>query len=852
MHKIAKLLIATLIISNGINAQKINQDRKKIGATRVESPPKIDGVLDDTAWNNLPVAKDFIMMRPDNGKAEVETHKTEVKIVYDDAAIYISALMHKPNGEKVPAEFTNRDNFGNSDFFMAMINPNDDGQNPTMFIVTASGVQIDSKVSNGRNEDYNWSAVWESAVKINDTNWIAEIKIPYRALRFTNEPIQSWGMNFHREVRNLNARYTWNHIDNQQGSWTQYDGLIKDFKNIKPPTRLNFYPYASATTKTFEGNTDFDWSVGMDVKYGITENFTLDATLVPDFSQVGFDDVQLNLGPFEQQFSEQRQFFTEGTELFTKGRLFYSRRIGGRPIDQFSSERNLIDEKKFTNGKKVNEKITDNPDVKMLNAIKISGRTKKGLGIGFFNAVTDKTEATITRTEKNIVTSNENGTIKTDTVSTISTYKSTTNPLANYNILVLDQQFNQNSAITLINTNVTRDGRYRDANATGLLWHVEDKGSNYNVDGSFKMTSISNDPNNPNTGYAFDTSIGKHSGKWQGEIGYKFDTKDYNINDLGIQNRNNTQEIYGFASYRILKPSKDFNFYNIRFMYNARFLHESGTYTGNWIGLNAFFETKKRFAFWNNINGNIGEQFDYFETREGSLAGVYFVRNPRIAINHGGSTDFRKKFAVDYGFFLNKFINEKKFVYGFRFSPRYRFSNKLSFIYNFRYRKNEADRGFVTKITNNDITGNPTLAPLLNDRIFGQRDRTTYENTISGKYSFSTTSSLSLSFRHNWQKAQYEDQYYSLQSNGYLLSNTYKSNHDINFNSWNLDINYLWQFAPGSQLIAFYRNSIFDRNNNTNQNFTNNLDNLLNQPHKHTFSVRLVYFIDYNNFKNIF
>ncbi|MBA6156547.1 carbohydrate binding family 9 domain-containing protein [Tenacibaculum sp. S7007] len=857
MHKIAKLLIATLLISNGINAQEINQNRKKIGATRVDSPPKIDGVLDDTAWNNLPIAKDFVMMRPDNGKAEVDTHKTEVKIVYDDAAIYISALMHKPNGEKVPAEFTNRDNFGNSDFFMAMINPNDDGQNPTMFIVTASGVQIDSKVSNGRNEDYNWSAVWESAVKINDTNWIAEIKIPYRALRFANEPIQSWGMNFHREARNLNARYTWNHIDNQQGYWTQYDGLIEDFKNIKPPTRLSFYPYASAITKTYDGNTDFDWSVGMDVKYGITENFTLDATLVPDFSQVGFDDVQLNLGPFEQQFSEQRQFFTEGTELFTKGRLFYSRRIGGRPIDQFSSERNLIDEKEFTNGKKVNEKITDNPDVKMLNAIKISGRTKKGLGIGFFNAVTDKTEATITRTEKNIVTSNNNGTIKVDTISTINSYKSTTNPLANYNIMVLDQQFNQNSSVTLINTNVTRDGRFRDANATGLLWHVEDKGSNYNIDGSFKMTNISDDPSETNTGYAFDTSIGKQSGNWRGEIGYQFENKDYNPNDLGILFSNNEQGIYGFVGYRLLKPKGIFNNYGVNMYYNVNFLHNPGTYVGTNGGLSFWSQTKKRFGFGGNLNYS-SERKDFFEPRQGTTSGIFFKRPQRININHWGSTDYRKKFAIDYDFWHTFFkqavtgIDQRN--YGFGIRPRYRFNNQFSLIYGFNYQQSDNEYGYVTKINQNAIDNDPTLIIYKDEIFFGQRNRSTYNNSLTGKYSFSSLSTLSLTFRHNWSKVPYKQFFELNQSNGTFQNTSYTGGYDRNFNSWNLDLNYVWQFAPGSQLIAFYRNSISPDPDfaPANINFRDNIDRLFKENMQHTFSLRLVYFIDYNDFKNIF
>ena len=164
---------------------------------------------------------------------------------------------------------------------------------------------------------------------------------------------------------------------------------------------------------------------------------------------------------------------------------------------------------------------------------------KKGLGIGFFNAITEKTEAKI---QNNI---------------TKEVRRETTNPFSNYNIMVLDQQFNQNSSVTLINTNVTRVGDFRDANATGLLWHVEDKGSNYNIDGSFKMTNISDDPNNPNTGYSFDTSIGKQSGKWRGEIGYNFKNNDYNPNDLGILFSNNEQQIYGFLGYRILKTYRN-------------------------------------------------------------------------------------------------------------------------------------------------------------------------------------------------------------------------------------------------------------------------------------------------------
>lgn len=821
MYKIATSLFVILLFSKGIKAQEINQNRKKMNATRLEFPPQIDGITDEVAWSKIPVAKDFVMMRPTNGQKEPNTHKTEVKLGYDDDAIYVSAVMYTPTPSKIPAEFNSRDIIGNSDFFMLMINPNDDGQNPTMFIVTASGVQADSKVSTG-NEDYNWNAVWKSAIKINADSWSVEMKIPYRALRFANTPVQSWGVNFHREVKNLNARFTWNPIDNTQGSWTQYDGLIEGFKNITPPTRLNFYPYASATTTTFEGKTDFDWSVGMDLKYGLTENFTLDATLIPDFGQVGFDDVSLNLGPFEQQFSEQRQFFTEGTELFTKGRLFYSRRIGSSPIRSASVDENI-------------ETLIDSPEkVQMLNAIKISGRTKNGLGIGFFNAITDKTEATIRNN------------------STKETRTEVINPLSNYNILVLDQQFNQNSSVTLINTNVTRNGSFRDANVSGLLWHIEDKKSMYNIDGSFKMSNIFNDEEDPNTGYTFDTSIGKQSGNWRGEIGYNFENKDFNPNDMGILFSNNEQAIYGFAAYHLLKPKGIFNSYRISTSYNINFLHKPSTYTGTNISLSFRADTKNRFGFGTNLNFN-SERKDFNEPRQGNTNGIFFKRPQRININHWGSTDYRNKFAIDYDWYYNFFKDNPKEGYGFKVSPRYRFNKQFSLVYSFRFNKTNNDQGFVNDIDQDDVAENPSLTPLLNEIVFGQRDFTTYNNSLTGKYSFNTKSSLSLSFRHNWSKVPYKNQFYTLnKNNGELIANNYNEVHHKNFNRWNLDVNYLWQFAPGSQLIAFYRNSISNSSDNATQNFSENLNSLLEESNRHTFSLRFVYFIDYNNLKNIF
>jgi hypothetical protein len=825
--KSSQLLFYILLFTTTLLFSQANQEKKILTIKRsINKSPKIDGAITDAAWKGLEVAKDFVMLEPNNGEKENPDYKTEVKVLYDDEAIYVSAMLFDPNPSKIAREFTSRDNYGQADHFTLVLNPNNDGLNATQFEVLITGTQVDAKVSNG-NEDRNWSAVWKSAVKILDNGWSLEMKIPYRALRFSNDDVQTWGIQFGRKLINLNAQYSWNHIDNTVGKWTQYDGVLKGIKNIDPPTRLSFYPYASTLVSHYDGQTEVNHNLGMDLKYGITENFTLDLTLIPDFGQAAFDNITLNLGPFEQRFSEQRQFFTEGTNLFNKGRLFYSRRIGSRPVGYSAADDDLA----------TNEEITENPEkVNMLNAVKISGRTKGGLGIGFFNAITDETKATIKKTTTQ-------GQITTEEYR-----QKVTEPFANYNVLVLDQQFNQNSSVTLVNTNVMREGNFRDANVTGLLYRLVNKSNSYFVDGHLKVSKI-NEGGIKETGYSFDTSIAKIAGNWQGELGYNFQDDKFNINDFGFQRRNNNQTIYSVLSYRILKPVGNFNSFRVNARLFHNFLYNPGKYTGNNYRINVFANTKERFSFGVNMSGNIGKQFDYFEPRRSITEERFLVKYPRMTTGGFISTDFRKKFAFDLNTFLTRFLGEDRYGYGVKVGPRYRFSNRFSLVYQFDFNTYKDSPGYVTDVdtdatTDTDNANNPI--------IIGKRDSKAYENGLTGKYNFSPNSSLSLSFRHYWTAIKYQNNYYSLKTDGYLEDSSYTGNHDINYNSWNLDLNYLWQFAPGSQLIAFYRNSIFNSNDRSDLNFINNLDDLFNQPAIHTFSLKFVYFIDYNKIKNVF
>ncbi|WP_341214878.1 DUF5916 domain-containing protein [uncultured Wocania sp.] len=811
------------------------QGKKTLNIVRTTAAPKIDGVLNDHAWKNADSAKNFTQFRPEMGVVEKAHQKTIVKITYDDNAIYVAAYL-KDKPEDIQKQFTSRDNFGQSDFFGLVLNPNNDAQNDTEFFVFSSGTQADAIASPSIDdgEDFGWNAVWDSAVKIVDDGWIVEMKIPYRALRFSNDDVQTWGLQFHRRFRIDNSQYSWNPIDRTKGNIGLYHGELLGIKNIKPPTRLSFYPFVSGISTSFDGEHETDFNVGLDVKYGITENFTLDATLIPDFSQAAFDNVRLNLGPFEQTFNEQRQFFKEGVDLFNKGDLFFSRRIGNSPTKRGAIEDELI------SNDNISEEIIDNPNiVKTLNAVKVSGRTKKGLGIGFFNAVTEKTEAKIKTTE---YIRDQNTQVITDSV--ISYRNRVTEPLANYNILVLDQQFNGNSSISLINTNVTRDGRYRDGNVTGLLADVSNKRNTYNIRGQVKISNV-NLSDGISTGLSSFFRVGKTHGKFRYSFDHEFADEEYDINDLGLNNRNNFSNFGIDASYQIFEPTEKLNDFRINTWVNYRRLYNPNTYTGTNFGLRFNAQTKKLMWFGARINFQPGKQYDYFEARD--------FENKRFFIykNFGSTgiwfeTNQNKTFSIEANLgSYTMFDNERDFFgYEFEVEPTLRFNDKFRMSYELEYQNNKGSRGFVNNI-NDDI-------------IFGERNVVSIENGLSGAYNFNPLNSISITFRNFWSTVNYDYQLFILENDGTLSANnsynvdSVEDSPNINFNTWNLDLRYSWQFAPGSQLTALYRNSLFNSDTASKDTYFNSLNTLFDQPIQHVFSLKLQYFIDYSNLKNVF
>lgn len=795
------VFILCFVISSFTFAQ---QTKKSVNAIRAPKSPSIDGILDEPFWQDADIAKDFVMFQPGEGDKEPENRRTEVKIAYDNEAIYFGAILYDPEPDKIPMQFGGRDEIRNVDFFLISLNPFNDYQNDYEFVVMSTNAQADAKVFPSGREDFGWNAVWDSEVKVNNDNWVVEIKIPYSELRFANLPIQTWGVNFHRKMSNLNEQYVWNYINKSKGEISQYAGTITNLENISPPIRLSFYPYASGTFSAYEDETQFDESFGLDIKYGLNESYTLDVTLIPDFGQTAFDNTVLNLGPFEQHYSEKRPFFNEGTELFGKGDLFYSRRIGNEPIGYYDVEENL----------KENEEIIENPsNVNMINAIKLSGRNKNGFGVGVFNAITEKTYAIIK-----------------DTI-TGDVHKEMTEPLANYNVLVVDQQFNKNSSIGLVNTNVLRSGSFRDANATALIFDISDKKNKYNTSGNLKMSTYNEDGENT-TGFAGSLSFSKIYGNFHYGISHWRSDENFSIQDLGFQRRNNYANYNAYVSYRIFEPTKTFNQYRISFEASLEYLNSPNTYTGNELELNSFFVTTNRFAFGSNIDINIGDQYDYYEPR---VDGRYIKQNGVFGTNFWISSDYRKKFAIDSNLNYAFRYNTSNTYFEIGIAPRYRFSDKFQMHYEIEFSKLQNEKGYVEELENGDI-------------IFGNRDVKNIINSISSQLNFNTKSQLSLAFRHYWSPVQY-DAFYVLNEDGSLQDTFYSENNDINYNIWNLDLNYTWQFAPGSFLVALYRNSIFNEDDMSYLNFKENLNNLFNEPMSNIISLKVIYYLDYNQLK---
>ena len=777
-------------------------------ALRIEEKINIDGFAEEKSWKSADIATGFIERNPTEGNPPQQ--KTEVQILYDDNAIYVLARCYDKSPDSILTQLGERDDIGgrrnslNTDVFKVSFDTYGNMLDAFTFAISASGIQGDSRIS-----DPSFNAVWDSATNIGDDGWIAEMRIPYYAIRFPKGDKQIWRIQFEREIRRTRQEVQWSFVPKNVETEINFWGTLEGLNEIEDPLRLSLSPYVSAFSESFDGQSTVGYGAGADLKLGLNESFTLDMTLLPDFSQVRSDNIVKNLGAFEVVFEEQRPFFQEGVELFNLGDLFYSRRIGGVP-EKYGEVFSQLDS---------TETIIENPITsRLVNVAKISGRNKKGLGIGVMNAITASAEATI----ENTITGERRF--------------FETNPLVNYNIISFDQNLPNNSSVYLINLNTMRVDNFNDANVTAMGTNVVSKNSSYAISGDIKFsqrdTSLFDNilKVNDNDGLSYTISFSKIKGNFKYALSSENKSPQFNPNDLGVNFETNIRTHSINLQYNKYNPFWILNSSYNSFTFDIEQDYTTGQLLKKKYSGRYFFITPDFIALFVNMSSQVGDGIDLFESR---VPGQNFIVPEFYYNGIGISTDYRKKLAIDgdIGYGRGYFTNYVKNSYfEVNFEPIIRLSDKLTLRPSTNYSIFLNGAGFAGY-----FDGAPK---------YGVRDVRTLTNIIQGKYLFKNNLSLTLRIRHYWSYGLY-DYYGDLDEEGYIIrDDNFTGNADFNFNAFNTDLIFGWQFAPGSFLNVVYKNALQRDEQNIVTSYFRNLGSVFDENQRNTITLKVVYFFD--------
>lgn len=656
-------------------------------AVRTDAVIRIDGVLDEATWSTAPVVDEFTQIDPNEGAPASQL--TEARILYDDQALYVGIRLHD-TGE-ITGRLGRRDmDLGDSDWVGVMIDSYHDHRTAYGFDVNPAGVRRD-EVKVITQDDNSWDPVWEVATSVDEGGWTAEYRIPFSQLRFGSAPEQTWGIQLERVIgRNREYAVSSFTPKSEQGGVPRY-GHLEGLRNIKPGKRLEILPYTvlrgeyvDPGANPFRTDEEYGVSAGVDVLYRITSDFTLNATLNPDFGQVEVDPAVVNLGVYETFFAEKRPFFVEGSEIFNfgsggGGSLFYSRRIGRSP--QLGAPTAAADIPVATT---------------ILGAAKLSGKTRGGWSIGVLEAVTAEEEARYMTLD-----GEEDFTV--------------VEPLTNYFVGRARRELNGGRTTfggLLTATNRQMDGeivnaRLRSAAYTGGIdFRHEFSDRTWAVRGSLAASRVLGEPSailavqrasshyfqrpdadhlelDPDatslSGLSGQVSVEKQAGEhWRGELLLATTTPGFEVNDLGFNYRTDRRDIQLSTTYLENQPGSFWRNYSISS--SARF---EGNYDNqliaNWLRVNGFFRHLDYWAMHVGLSHSLRANDDRL-TRGGPLA----VRPANSTASFFATSDARKAITVEaqagtqwdefggWGFEVNPQV-------GLKASPRWNMSIGPSF-----------------------------------------------------------------------------------------------------------------------------------------------------------------------------
>ncbi|MCD4794954.1 MAG: carbohydrate binding family 9 domain-containing protein [Bacteroidales bacterium] len=698
MKKTFILILLILTLSITVNSQQRIYTTEKVDASTI----KIDGSFDETVWNQVEWSGNFTQYEPNEG--EKPSQKTEFKILYDENNIYAAIKVYDTESEKIEKRLSRRDSW-DGDLVVVQFDSYYDKKTAFVFAVNAAGVRNDAVTSNDNlhDDDDTWDPLWTVKTAITDYGWSAEMKIPLSQLRFSKKENQVWGLEVGRYIFRKDEWSIWQHIPKETSGWVSRFGELNGLTNLKPKRQIEIAPYFSSKFELYEkeeGNPfadgkDFGFNAGIDGKIGITNDLILDFAVNPDFGQVEADPSEVNLTAFETFFNEKRPFFVEGSNItdyeitpggspWSSDNLFYSRRLGSSP----HYYPDLADE----------EYIDMPNNTRILGALKLTGKTKKGLSIGIIESFTNKEYAEI----------DLNGDRRKEVVE----------PYTNYFAGRLQKDMNDGNTIfggMVTSTNRLIDVEYlnflnTNSYSGGLDFKQFFKDKKYFISTTFVSSYIEGNKDaiteqqlssrryyqRPDANYlTYDTTRTSLSGYGGNFLFAKQVSKGLSymanvtwrspgieLNDIGYIRRANSIFQYLWAGYRITEPFSIFRSININANQWAGWDY-GGTNTFKGGNINAWTQFTNLWTFSFNISAELNN------IDNSILRGGPAMKSPgNYNYSFGFGTNSTKKFRVGAHFWNNCGFDESFHNYGifsnFRYNPFNFLSITLSPVYYYR------------------------------------------------------------------------------------------------------------------------------------------------------------------------
>jgi hypothetical protein len=571
------LVTALLTLSQGDTAPP-----KRLRAARVVAGTlRVDGRLTEPSWQSAQPASGFIQREPIEGSPA--SGRTEVRVLYDDEALYVGARMHSRDQRPIRALVTRRDREGSSEQLVVSLDAYRDRRTAYTFAVTPAGVRIDyhHAADFESTRDYSFDPVWETATTIDSLGWVAELRIPFSQLRFNAGSQQVWGINLARKIPAANEVAYWILVPRNATGWASRFGELHGIAGVRPSRRLELVPYVAsdATLKPiddprdpFAANRRAAVRAGGDVKMGLGPGLTLDATINPDFGQVEADPAEVNLSAFETFFAERRPFFVEGAQLFQPSGpgWFYSRRIGAPP--RATPDADYAEELARTT---------------ILGAAKVTGRLPSGLSVAVLAALTDREYGRFVDTAY----------VDTEGGSSVPVPaqlgRVVVAPRTGYGVVRLQQQFGANASTAgLILTGVRRSLSARDFAASvvtrdaysgGVDWRLRWKRGEYDWSGYAGFSHVAGDTAALNaiqrssrhyfqrpdakrvrldplrttlSGFSAGTGVSKLAGNWRWDADVGTESPGFELNDAGRLSTADDIETFAGVRYVETRPSR--------------------------------------------------------------------------------------------------------------------------------------------------------------------------------------------------------------------------------------------------------------------------------------------------------